>query len=512
MDKNASRLKNILFWSSLVGIILIYLILRLGWKDTIEFGYDQPLLSLRVLDFLRNPTFINSFNFVRQNPWGYPSWGPMQIFFYSLFLLISKNPQIASLLIALFNVLSIMAIFIVGKKFISPLVGLISALVLATHPWWVVFSRMIYQPTPVVTFICISMFLSLLFYKKRNGWIIIPLFLLWGILFQLYIHTASFIAASLFLFIRSIKKVNYHHLTLGLFSLILLFLPVINHYFKAPGELFGYINISNKFVTLKSENSFSNLDIVKEFFHVVSGGGFEWQLGYAYKEFIDSFSLFTTINRVNLLLVIGILAYHFFELFVQKEDRILRITLLLWLIGPILFLVIIKSPIALPRYFLQSLPAFAILFAIFIEEVAKKIKANSISGFVKILPVLIGPYWIVFMVNYYDFVRNYHYPYGFLSNYSDIPYSFLEKSLEWIVNDAKVKGFSNITISQNPKNPLVYNPNWATRYSWENVFRKKLVFNSNAEIGHYLLYLTPARENLTGRIFVQYGPYLVYRY
>ena len=63
-------MKNFVYFASLFLILVIYLVLRLGWRDTIEFGYDQPRLASRVLEYLKDGNILNTQKYAERNTWG----------------------------------------------------------------------------------------------------------------------------------------------------------------------------------------------------------------------------------------------------------------------------------------------------------------------------------------------------------------------------------------------------------------------------------------------------------
>lgn len=99
--------------------VILYLFLRIGFRGIIEFGYDQPRLATRVIEFIGDGNFFDTQKFAEKSPWGNISWGPALFLFFTPFILISKNPEIVSLLISLFNLLSVVLVIYIGLKHFS---------------------------------------------------------------------------------------------------------------------------------------------------------------------------------------------------------------------------------------------------------------------------------------------------------------------------------------------------------------------------------------------------------
>ncbi len=484
-------------------VCVLYLFLRLNWRDTIEFGYDQPILASRVNEFLQRPSFIESYNYVNVNPWGYPSWGPVQIFFYAFFFLISNNPITVSVLVAIFNILSVVCVVIVGWKFFSLRVGLVAGLILSCHPWWIVFSRMVYEPTPVPTFVAVAMLFCFYVIRRPRSFVILPLIFLFGFLFQLYIHTISFVAISFVSILGVIKKTRKVYLFLGIIVIFILFLPTIHYYFNNQSNLLGFIGVAKKFQTGNLEKGHSTFDAIPEFFNTMSGSGFRWQLGSAYEIFLGKYIYVETLSRILIFISISIFIYHLIHLVCVKNDRGFRGILLGWAVAPIFFLIIIRTPIALPRYYLLSLPAYALLFGILIDDLFKKI-----GKFIIVLPIVLSIFWVIFIANYFEFIKTYSYPNGFLSSYSDPPYRFLESAFDWIKSDAKIKGYSDFVVSSDPAKPNELVLNTAQNYYWNYILRKNFTPRIGS-VGYYLMYFSPVQSD-TRLSYVQFGPYVVY--
>lgn len=146
----------------------IYFYIRLTYRQSVFFDFDMPRVALIVQDFLSNGTFMESQYYMQESVWLNVPWGPMLIFFYSFFLKINSDPLVVANMLTLFHFMGIIFIIKFGWKFFSPTVGVLSGLLMATHPYWVTYSRIIYQPAPIITFIIISMYLLFSVIKENN--------------------------------------------------------------------------------------------------------------------------------------------------------------------------------------------------------------------------------------------------------------------------------------------------------------------------------------------------------
>ncbi|EKE06355.1 MAG: hypothetical protein ACD_19C00016G0028 [uncultured bacterium] len=73
--------RNIIFYIGILLICIVYLTLRLSFPETIEFGYDQPRLATRVIEFINNGKILETQKFAEKAPWGNISWGPALFYF-----------------------------------------------------------------------------------------------------------------------------------------------------------------------------------------------------------------------------------------------------------------------------------------------------------------------------------------------------------------------------------------------------------------------------------------------
>ena len=490
-------------------ILSLYFILRLSFLNTIEFGYDQPLLTNQVIAFLKNPTFIDSFNYVTENPWGHPSWGPMQIIFYAPFVLLSQNPILLSLLIAIFNSISIIAIYLIGKLLISPKAGLLAALLLTVHPWWLIFSRMIYQPSPIITLISLTILLSVYIYKNpKSKWIFL-LPICWAFIFQVYIHTISFIIPSIILLFTKINKTKIFSTILGTVIALVLFIPVFNYYSHNPNKLLGYKKVEQTFNKLYIPPIESLKNIGLNFFTIVSGSGWNWQLGYGRDIFYQTNPALLVLHQLSLLLVLVYLVLFTYLLLKQKQ-KLLHLLILLWLIGPIWFLFWVKSPITLPRYLLISLPLLSLIIS-FVTHKLGQLKIKRAYDWIRYVnyigPIILCYTWLFTSIAYYRFVGDFNYPQGFLSNYSDVPYIYVQKSLDWIFSDAHKNNYVAFTISNSLENTTVYDLNAVTRYALDNVYHYQYIDEKMADT-HYIMTFKPISDKYL-KPLVQFGPYVI---
>lgn len=499
--------KNLIFTIGVAVIVIIYLILRLSFPETIEFGYDQPRLATRVIEFINNEKIFETQKFAEKAPWGNISWGPSLFYFYAPFLLISKNPLALSYLLAIFNVISILGIIYLSSKYLSKKTGLFAGLILAIQPWWVIFSRMIYQPTPVITLIVISMIFYFFTLKKPNSIYYSLLIFSWTFLVEIYFHTISFVLISFMLIIiHNYKKMLNKYLIVGIIISNFLIIPFVlidskSDYFPVKKE-----NISDTFQVGRDDPWSRVKSIVPGYIKTFSGGSMEYQLGYSHSEFYNQYRYFHTLETIVSILTIVVLIYNLVMLIISKKLRFERLSFLLWSLSPLLFLIFMPLPNVppIPRYFLFSFPALAILYGLFFSEVYKYTKL--------ILIILTVPiFWIYFTYSYSKFIINYNFPKGHLSVYSDSQYLFLFNAIKSARSNNIKNGRSNFILSNDDSVPKELSMDYATKYVWTNVFNYKMI-NTSINNGYYLINYSIQKDDIRFRQLGRFGPYSLYEF
>lgn len=503
-----------LYWWTIIPAIL-YLLLRLIYPNTIEFGFDQPRLAMMTLDFLHGGNLLNAQNYYIPTPWGNVPWGPSLLYFYASILLISPNPIIASIITSVINLISVLVVAFVGKKYFSARVGFISALILAANPWWVIFSRMVYQPTPVPTFSAIAILTTFYFLEKPKSFVSTIILGLSGILFQLYISSLAITIPMIILFLSKIRKIKLPYILFGLIFLILLFLPSAFYYSKNQNMFKAFFSVPDHFGTNKKSfpEYFSELSSI--YLSVISGGSIKFQLGTGYQEFIHQLQ-----NYPILISFISVII--FFLLIVSligiinptQKNKTKRILLFVWATSPIWFISIVRVPEIVPRYFILCLPALSLLLALAISDISenlnKYLKLRHIfTSSLLILPIL--TIWIGLILWYYQFVSNYDYPNGILSATSDPPYKFLKQTVNWVENDSISKNYKNYTISIDPEDPYNMHLNDSLTYEYKYIRKKDLNIISDQNTNHYFVNLYSSEPTFEpSSQVIRFGPYTAY--
>src|SRR5581483_9782715 len=132
------------------------------------------------------------FGITASHPWLHQ--GPLWTYILALVLfLFHFNPLSGAYFSASCGLISILLIYIVGKKMVSPKFGVLSAALFATSPAVINNFRMPYHTSLIPSFTIIFIYLCFLWAKKNNQ--IFPfIILILGILYNLELSTIFFIA------------------------------------------------------------------------------------------------------------------------------------------------------------------------------------------------------------------------------------------------------------------------------------------------------------------------------
>jgi 4-amino-4-deoxy-L-arabinose transferase-like glycosyltransferase len=500
--------KNLTYYRFGIGLVfLIYLILRFSYPETIEFGYDQPRLATRVLEYVENGKLFETQKFAEKAPWGNVSWGPALFYFYAPFLLITKAPLLISYLVAAFNLLSIAGIIYLGSYLFSKKAGLVAGFILATQPWWIIFSRMIYQPTPAITLIVISMILFFKTVKNPRSFYLSALIFSWLYLIEVYFHIASFVMLSaLILFTVRFRRVFNKYLLIGLIASSVLVVPFFFNINKTDYLPVTPQTEEDRFKSGRDDPIARVKSIVPGYFKTISGGNMQYQLGYGTEQFYSAYPYFKIIEKSVILFIALIFIYHIICSVVVKDLRLERIALLVWSIAPILFLVFM--PLAnvppIPRYFLLCFPAVSLLVGLFVSETYRLYKLAAI---ILVIPVV----WIYFIYCYTQFIIRYDFPGGHLSVYSDTQYLFLQNAINKAIYHNNVVGNRDFILSSDQAIPTEFALDGAALYTLKHVYKIKPVINPGPK-GYYVLDYTTGKEDPRFMKIGRFGPYSLYEF
>lgn len=485
---------------SVFFLIALYLYLRVGFRDTIEFGYDQPRNATWVVSMMENGDYLDALRYIGLNPFGQRSVYTLFYYFLVPFFAVSTEPVFVSVCLAVFNILGVLFLYLLAKELFNLRVALISSVLLITFPWHVIFSRMIYVPSVMTTAVIFGYYLLVLI-KKGKKWAWTLLFPALSFSLQTYVVGGATSTLAIIVLSTSYlrRQSDLKKILAGVLIGLLLWLPVIRYDFlNNHVELLRIISQPKVFGGQSYiERSFL---VLKHFLEVASSSDFKFQLGYAYDDFMrgiwGGYVLWSALLKLITVSALGYLIATFF----RKRDFKSSLVLL-WIFAPLVLLFIYKVTDVLPRYFLVTLPAVFLAIGVFLDRFFKRL----IFIFC-IMTIIVNVY---FMRYYYDFVLNYQGYHGLLSGYSDPPIYFVRSALQFVIDDAKKAGYQYVTVSYDPAVNDRFGMDGVETYMWRNVFKRDEVIPKGVPALHYFVTYEsePSRKDLS---YKRFGPYIVY--
>jgi GT2 family glycosyltransferase len=153
--------------------------------------------------------------------------GPLATYLIALALAVGRyNPVSPAVLFSLLDILTVYFVYLIGKKFINPTVGLFAAAFYTTSPLVVIMSRMPYH-TSVIPLISTVFFLCLFYIGKQSKKLYFLLFFFLGLLIQLELSNSIVLILTIAYFYFNKIKINKPNLLRSIIGLIAGVLPFI---------------------------------------------------------------------------------------------------------------------------------------------------------------------------------------------------------------------------------------------------------------------------------------------
>lgn len=305
----------------LLLVFLLSLLFRVTNLDLIEFKADEGIN----LFLAARPIFGHGFV-----PGGtVSSLGitnfPIVNYLLFVLLLISQDPKVISFFIALINSLAIVAFFIIVRRYYNQTIAFISASLIATAPWAILFSRKIW-PQDFLFPLFIPFFLSIhkiIIDKDSRHWFLYALSSL--ILIQIH-HSVFFFVLPLTLFMMLYKvKINYKYL---LFGTLIGLIPTLHFIFYQATS--GCFDCKMFLVSGQRLSDQSNLLLFIRPLQILNQGNFFGVLGEDVIYFAKNFPIAYFFKQLYYLeyLLLPIGAIIFYKLFKKASFIVFPIALL----------------------------------------------------------------------------------------------------------------------------------------------------------------------------------------
>ncbi|MCB9459400.1 MAG: glycosyltransferase family 39 protein [Anaerolineaceae bacterium] len=144
-------------WLTLLLILFVAGLLRLGQPGIVEFFHDEAMLSSLAQDMVDGKHFpltgINSSTGI-PNP-------PINVYIMALPYAISSDPQVATIFVMLLNVLGVGLLWLIAHRYFGKTTALIAGLTYAASPWAILYSRKIWAQDFHTPFLLLALFLGL---------------------------------------------------------------------------------------------------------------------------------------------------------------------------------------------------------------------------------------------------------------------------------------------------------------------------------------------------------------
>jgi len=171
-------------WIALALIMLLGAVLRLGWPRIAEFKADEAHIAELALDLAQGHSLPLQGIMTSV---GLPK-PPISIYLYAIPFALSSNPIVANLFTALLNVGAVALCWWLGRRYWGRAAGLAAALLFATSPWAVIYSRKIWEPNLMAPFALAYVATGLLGFAERRCWAVVAHLILLGLLTQIHYY------------------------------------------------------------------------------------------------------------------------------------------------------------------------------------------------------------------------------------------------------------------------------------------------------------------------------------
>ena len=401
-------------WIGLALVLILAAVLRLGWPNIVEFKRDEANLSVLSLDMLHGRDFpllgIDSSVGIRN--------APVNVYLMLPPYALSSNPELATSYVGLLNVIAVLLLYGLVRRYYGPLAAFVAALLYAVSPWAVVYSRKIWAQDMLPLFIVLTIGTGLLGFLDGKRWaqlLHLPLLAITG-----QIHYVAFVLIPITLYLLVVgRKRLTRQFYFSLALTVLVLLPYAIGAWRA--SLFGPDTLQ-KIVTAgggKPHPIVLSPEVWQLSAITIAGTGIDQVAGpQNVQKYLASVPHVYPLFNVLLIAVIIATVWLIVRTIRQRDQRSpVDITMLLWLLfTPVVFSV--SWTILYQHYLIPMIPAAFVvlgiaasdLWEVFATNVNVRRVAFSIAGIVLVL--LVGSQiWL--KVSLLNFVNTHATPDGF---------------------------------------------------------------------------------------------------
>ncbi|MBC7871296.1 MAG: glycosyltransferase family 39 protein, partial [Chitinophagaceae bacterium] len=358
-----------------MAIVLLAATLRLGSPGMVEFKRDEANLSQLALDLAKGRSFpllgIGS-------SVGVPN-APFNVYILALPYLVNSSPLTATQFIALLNVIAVVLVYWLARRYCGPIAAITASLIYTASPWAVIFSRKIWAQDMLPLFFLLTLGAGLLGFieRRRLGQAaFFPLLVITG-----QIHYGAFVVlpAALWLLWQGYRRRTLTRaLGIGFCAAIILVIPYALGVAQASRSAGGLQTLlsSSPQTEIASKLQFTDealrgaaLMIAGTEIHSLAGA----EVFQDYLAVVpDVYPLFQLLTVAVILSAVWLMV----RLFRENDKRTsIDVLLLLWLIFPIVVFSFNWTPFYI-HYLIPMLPAAYLVIGFAVQDAWKRLAAN----------------------------------------------------------------------------------------------------------------------------------------
>ncbi|MBM4429246.1 MAG: hypothetical protein FJ026_02715 [Chloroflexi bacterium] len=331
------------------ALLLLASLLRLGWPDISEFKSDEAHIARVAYDLAtgRSIPLQGTGTAI-----GLPK-SPLSVYLYALPSLLWRNPLWLTWFTAALNVLAVALCWWFGRRYWGPGGAGCAALLLATNPWAIHFSRKIWEPNLLPLFVLAWAATGASVFTEGRRWPLVLHLILLSASIQLHYSALTLIPVTALFLISHRSRLGRGYLVAGLALATALAIPFLL-YLSAPSSRTRWGNALQLPSTLRFE-----VQSLRFWWVMASGGEIHALAGpAAYQEFLRTLPPLGAVPKILGALAVAGLCICLWRGRQQGEDRGGTAALLVasWGLAPLVLFAWQPFPVHL-HYYVISMPA-----------------------------------------------------------------------------------------------------------------------------------------------------------
>lgn len=339
---------------SLAGIV------RMGWPGLTEFKADEGRILTLALEAAAGNVPLHGL----ASSVGFPN-APMSVWIYALPLLIIRHPYAPTVFTGLLNTLSVAGVYWLARRYWGASAALAAALILATGPWAIIFSRKIWAQNLLPLFaVGWGISAALAFVEGRRPFLALHLVCL-AVMAQIHPAAAGLAPATLLFLAIFRRRVDWRWLVAG---------GVLGALTAAPfvWYLWQRYTAGGLPFSTGQDAAVVSLDSLRLALAVGAGFGVEPLAGQNF-----ALPLGAVLARwLWLGLVVGGIGWAVLAIARRRQEPSGQVALiaLAWLLSPVMLFLWHRTPVYV-HYFIAGLPAACLLAGAAFAGVAQRLPA-----------------------------------------------------------------------------------------------------------------------------------------